>query len=50
MVQLSLSRITTASLFLSLPFVAACGLFDGLTSDEENDRHIDIWKFLNLVT
>jgi hypothetical protein len=37
MVQLSLSRITTASLFLSLPFVAACGLFDGLTSDDEND-------------
>lgn len=37
MAHLSSSRISgvTAALFLSLPFVAACGLFDGVTSDDD---------------
>ncbi len=39
MAHLFSSRISgvTAALFLTLPFVAACGLFDGVTSDDDTN-------------
>jgi hypothetical protein len=52
MVNLSLSRTAglTAIFALSLPFVAACGLFDGITSDDETSATGDGESTINGTT